>query len=261
MVSRPERPLLYAHRGASLECPENTLVSFRRALDIGIDVIETDAHMSADGHVVLSHDPSGGRMCGVPKEIRHCTLREVESWDAGRGFVTAEGERPFAGGDCRIPPLAEVLRALPDTPLNIDVKQSEPSMVGAIVSLLRDAGAAERVTLASFSHHTMRAIRELGYEGPTALAQRELATALAVPRALRRLRPIRANAAQIPVRVGRLDLSAPRVVAKLHALGLRVDYWTINDPAEANRLLDAGADGIMTDDPRAIAPVFAARRT
>ena len=59
-------PTVYAHRGASFELPENTLESFRLALDLGADAIETDAHMTRDGRIVLSHDATGERAAGVP---------------------------------------------------------------------------------------------------------------------------------------------------------------------------------------------------
>ena len=94
-------------------------------------------------------------------------------------------------------------------------------------------------------------------------AGRQLGTVialLATPRLLLRHAPLFGTCAQIPTRAAGITLATPRFLDKCHDLGMRVDFWTINDPREAERLLDLGADGIMTDDPRAIAPVFAARR-
>ena len=88
----------------------------------------------------------------------------------------------------------------------------------------------------------------------------EVATLLATPAPVFRLLPSTGTSVQVPVRVGPIDLGRPSFIDKCHGLGLRVDYWTINDPAEATRLLECGADGIMTDDPRRIAPCFAAFR-
>jgi glycerophosphoryl diester phosphodiesterase len=65
---------------------------------------------------------------------------------------------------------------------------------------------------------------------------------------------------QIPTRSGPIRLATPRFIQKCHDLGLTVDFWTINDPIEARHLLTMGADGIMTDDPAAIGPVFAELR-
>jgi glycerophosphoryl diester phosphodiesterase len=243
-VSHPLR--LYAHRGASAELPENTMAAFRRALDIGVDALETDVHMTRDGHVVVSHDPTGLRRAGMAREIRASTLAEVERWDVGDGH--------------RVPTLEEALVGFPAVPFNVDIKQAEPSMVRPLLSLLERVGAEERVTLAAFHMRTLLTVRALGYRGPTSLPKAEVLTMLYAPPGLFGLLPLRGSAAQLPVTAGRMRFDTADIVARCRRLGLRLDYWTVNDPDEAERLLDLGADGIMTDDPRAIAPVFARRR-
>jgi len=132
-------------------------------------------------------------------------------------------------------------------------------MVARIVDLVHRLKCEERTLLASFHLGTLRAVRRLGYRGQTGLAQAEVLRLLALPiRALRFL-PLRGAAAQIPYRAYGIDLGTRAVVDKCHALGLAVHYWTVNEPALAERLLGAGADAIMTDDPRAIAPVMKRR--
>lgn len=252
--------LLYAHRGASAELPENTLPSFQRALDLGADALEMDVHLTADGHVLVSHDPHGGRTCGVPSEIRKSTLAEVKRWDAGWGFVGEGGDRPFAGSGYTLPTLEEVLTELPEVPLNVDIKQAHPSMVEPVLKLLRARGAEDRVTLASFRLATLLAARAGGYRGRTSLPRAEILGMLLLPRALYRRLPLRGDVAQMPIEVGPISLSRASVVERCHALGLEAEFWTVNDPAQARHLLGCGADGIMTDDPRRIAPVFAELR-
>lgn len=249
-------PRLYAHRGAAVELPENTMAAFVRALEYGVDALEMDVHVTADGHVVVSHDPSGKRMCGIDAHIRDHTLEDVQSWDAGRNFTSEDGSRPFAGDGYCIPTFEQVLTELGDVIINADLKQTRPSMVDAFVALVRRHKACDRVIAASFDLRTTMAIRRAGYEGQTALPRAEVLALLAMPRALFQRLPWRGHAVQIPPRVGPLDLASPSFIAKCHALDLRVDYWTINDPAEARRLLEAGADGIMTDDPARLVPVF-----
>jgi glycerophosphoryl diester phosphodiesterase len=248
--------LFYAHRGAPAELPENTLPSFRRALERGATALETDAHMTADGQIVLSHDATGGRMANDPREIRKCTLDEVRRWDMGWGYVDAHGARPHARQGLTMPLLEELLRACPDVPVNVDAKQLAPDMVPTLVSLLRRLGAAERVRLASFSTRTLRRIRAAGYPGPTGLGRSEVAALRLAPRALLDRVNYRQVAAQIPTHVSLFRLDTADFIARCHDLGVRVDYWTIDDPTEARRLLALGADGIMTDDPARIAPVF-----
>jgi len=242
---------LYAHRGASYEQPENTLPSFARALELGADALELDVHTTRDGVLVVSHDPDGARMTGVRTRFRDATWAEVQTWDAGWGFTAPGGERPFAGRGISVPALAELVQAFPGVPLNIDLKAqvAEPA-----VALLRRLDAEARVCLASFQAATLRRVRRLGYRGPTSLGRAEVALMLALPARWQRgpLRPP-APVAQLPV-----SLARPWVVARCHALGLRVDYWTVNQPELARRLIALGVDGIMTDDPARIAPVVRA---
>lgn len=250
---RPVR--LYAHRGAAAELPENTMESFARALEIGADALEMDGHLSADGHVVISHDPSALRTCGVDARFRDCRLDEIRGWDAGREFFRARGGSP-GGERYRVPTLGEVLDEFPDVIINLDLKQVTPPMVEPVLEAVSRRGAADRVVLASFSLFTCLAIRRAGYPGQTALPRAEMAALLALPPSLFARLPYRGQVAEIPPRFGPIDLASPGFLARCRRLELRVDYWTINDAAEAERLLEAGADGIMTDDPAALIGVF-----
>jgi glycerophosphoryl diester phosphodiesterase len=254
-------PRLYAHRGAAAEEPENTLPSFARALEHGADALETDVHVTSDGHVVASHDPDGARMTGVGAAIRRTPLAEVQRWDAGWGFLRG-GARPFAGKGYRIPTLEELLAAFPHTLVNIDIKQHDAAAVDTVVALLRRLRVEERVLVASFSSRVLARARRIGWRGATALGREDVLRVLALPAFAQQLAAripwldLRGRAAQVPVQAGRIRLATPSFLAKCRALGVRVDYWTINDPAQARALLDLGADGIMTDDPATIAPVL-----
>lgn len=235
-------------------------MSFRRALEIGVDALESDLHMTRDGHVVVSHDADGARSCGVARAIADSTLTEVQSWDAGWGFTAPDGTRPFAGRGLFIPSLDQLLEELPGVSFNFDLKQERPSMVDPVLAVLRRHRAEERVNLASFHMRVLLAIRRRGYRGSTAIGKPEVLAVLWGPPRLYRALPFRGHAAQLPPSSGRFHFDRAGFADRCHRAGLRLDFWTINDPAQAEELLDLGADGIMTDDPRAIAPVFAARR-
>lgn len=236
------------------------MVGFRRALERGADALETDVHLTADGHVVVSHDPSALRCAGIDCELRSARLDQVRQWDAGRAFVDPDGARPFAGGGHAIPTLEELLVEFAGVPLNLDIKQSDPPMVRPLLDLLRRHRAEERVTLASFHMATLLRVRLAGYGGPTSLPRAEIMAMLVAPAWLFALLPWRGQAAQLPLRAGSRRFDSAEVVARCRSLDLRLDYWVVDDPATAERLLALGADGIMTDDPRAIAPVFAPLR-
>ncbi|HYP74803.1 MAG TPA: glycerophosphodiester phosphodiesterase [Polyangiaceae bacterium] len=249
--------IVYAHRGAAAERPENTLPSFRRALELGADALETDVHLTADREIVAAHDDDGARMTGVARALRSATLAQIQSWDAGHGFVDARGERPFQSQGYRIPSLHELLGELPAVRLNVDLKSGEPALIERFIAIVREHQAEERVIAASFHRATLASLRRAGWRGESSLSRAEFLYWGLVPNWLLRGKPC-ATRAQIPTRAGALLLATPGRLEKLRQLGLRVDYWTINDPNEARRLVALGADGIMTDDPALIVPVVRA---
>ncbi|HVR18452.1 MAG TPA: glycerophosphodiester phosphodiesterase [Polyangiaceae bacterium] len=245
--------IVFAHRGAPLERPENTLASFRRALELGADALETDVHLTADGAIVAIHDAHGARVAGVERRIASSTLAEVKAWDLGYVFVDARGERPFVGQGHKIATLEQILGELPKVRVNIDLKDEDPALARRFLEIVRRHSAEERIVAASFSRKPLRILREAGWRGEMSLARVDFLETWLVPRVLQRRRSPRLRA-QIPTHAGPLRVDTPRVVRKLHELGLAVDYWTINDPEEAKRLVERGADGIITDDPARIVP-------
>ena len=247
---------VYAHRGASAERPENTLPSFRRALELGAHALELDVHLTRDRQIVVSHDADGRRMAGVSRAIASSTLAEVQSWDAGWGWRAPDGSRPFAGRGVRMPPLEEVLAEFPGVVINVDLKPLSDELVEAFVALLRRRRDEARVIAASFHHANLLGLRRRWYGGETALGRREVLQLLALPATVWSGLPWRGTAAQLPTRVGPLKLVSPAFIARCKAARLRVDFWTVNRPDEARALAALGADGVMTDDPAAICPLF-----
>ena len=247
-------PILLAHRGASLEAPENSMSAFRRALELGADVLEMDAQATKDGAIVVSHDPSGERTAGVDRPISSCTLAEVRSWDIGRGWAqTRAGRRSGARGSVRIPALEEVLEELPGAVLNLDIKPPDPLVADRVVQLVERQNAHQRVLLTSFRLSVVRRVQERGYQGAVGMSRLQVVAALLLPRFIS---TASGGRAQIPIRYGPLPLDSRRVLDKLHALGLKVDHWVVNRQDRAERLLERGADGIVTDDVAGMAELF-----
>jgi glycerophosphoryl diester phosphodiesterase len=247
---------LYAHRGAAAERPENTMPAFERALEIGVDALELDVHVTRDGHLIVAHDEDGARCAAAPLKWSALDLAEAQRLDVGWGFVAPDGTRPFAGKGIAVPRFEDVLDAFPGVAINVDIK-SDPRAPELMVDLVKAKGAEARVTIASFHLKQISAVRKRSYGGETALAQPEVASLLALPAMLWRQLPFTGTAAQIPTHAGPVRFDRSAFIAKCHLLGLRVDFWTIDDREEAARLLALGADGIMTNDPAAIRPVFA----
>ena len=243
---------LYGHRGAPVRFPENTLAGFATALEDGANALELDVHRTADGHFVVAHDPDGRRTAGVPERIATVTLDQVRRW---RLTTSASGHPP---GEYPVPTLEETLQAFPDVPLSVDLKPDDPGAVAPLLELIVRHGAEDHVPLGSFSSRVVRTIRALGYPGPTALSPAEIATVRFLPAPVAR-HLVAGDAAAVPLRRGPVHLDTKRFIARCRVLGLRVDYWVVNDPGEARHLLAAGATGIVTDDPARIAPVFRER--
>ena len=245
---------LYAHRGASAELPENTMPAFARAVEIGVDALETDVHVTRDGQLIIAHDPTAARMTGVQAAWRDLDLADTRRFDAGWGFLADNGARPFAGKAIGVPAFEEVLDAFPGMRINVDLKGDRA--VAIMLDLIRRKRADDRVTIASFALRTLVEVRRRGYGGETALSQGEVATLLGLPAMLWRQLPFTGTAAQVPVRAGRIRFDRPAFIAKCHSIGLRIDFWTVDDRDQAARLLELGADGIITNDPRALRPLF-----
>jgi len=245
---------LYAHRGASAERPENTMPAFTRAVEIGVDALEMDVHLTRDGHLIVVHDDTATRMTGAHAAWAELDLADARRLDAGWGFVARDGTRPFAGKAITIPTFEEVLDEFPGMRINVDLKSDRA--VDLMLDLIRRKHAEDRVTLASFQLRTLVQIRRHGYGGETALSQGEVATLLGLPAMLWRQLPFTGTAAQVPVRAGRIHFDRAAFIAKCHSIGLRVDFWTVDDRAEVARLLALGADGIITNDPGAVRSVL-----
>jgi glycerophosphoryl diester phosphodiesterase len=245
---------LYAHRGASAERPENTMPAFERAVELGVDALETDVHVTRDDHLIAAHDPTAARTTGAQVAWGDVDLAEVRRLDAGWGFVAPDGTRPFAGKGIAVPTFEEVLDAFPRMRINVDLKGERA--VEIMLDLIRRKRADDRVTLASFQLRTLVEIRRRGYGGETSLSQGEVATLLGLPAMLWRQLPFTGTAAQVPTHSGRIRFDRPAFIAKCHSIGLRVDFWTIDDRVEAARLLELGADGIITNDPGALRSLF-----
>jgi len=248
------RPRLFGHRGNSADFPENTLPAFADAIAAGLPYLELDIRATLDGHVVVLHDASLLRTCGVDREITAMPLDEVQRLDAGATFTPDEGRSyPHRGTGIRIPTLAETLQAFPDAFFNIEIKQEAPAMEEMTLEVIRNAGMEERVLLAAESDAIMKRLRPLcGTRNiPTSLSYGELVTFFGWLQTGGResYRPP-AQALQIPECYEGQTLVTAQSVAAAHALGMEVHVWTVNDPADMERLLTMGVDGLMSDRPR-----------
>jgi glycerophosphoryl diester phosphodiesterase len=232
------RPLAFAHRGGSAHRQENSWRAFEHAVGLGYRYLETDARATADGVLLAFHDESLDRVTGQPGRVAQLPYRTVAAARIG-------GSEP-------IPLLADLLGSWPQARFNIDVKH--PGAITPLAEVLRHTAAWDRVCICSFSGARLRAARRsLGravcLAAPPAVIA---AVAAAGPGARPATRDV--HCAQIPAR-----LATPRFIRRAHALGLQVHAWTVNDPGEMTALLDAGVDGLISDETVLLRDVLARR--
>ncbi len=245
------RPLVLAHRGGAGLWPENTMYAFRRAADLGVDVLETEIHGTADGVLVSIHDSTVDRTTSGKGPISGITLRELQALDAGFNW-SADGGRtfPFRGRGITVPTLEEVFTTFPHMRINIDVKQVEPSLVAPLCKLIRSFGMTHRVMVASFDSQVLKQFRRKCPEVATSMSLREVKLFYLMNLAFlgTAYRTV-AHALQVPEYQGKLRVLTQRFIDAAHNLNLKVHAWTINETGDMRRLLNLGVDGIITDYP------------
>jgi glycerophosphoryl diester phosphodiesterase len=246
-----EGVLVMAHRGGRGLWPENTLYAFQRAWDLGVDVLEMDVHSTSNGALVIMHDDTVDRTTDGSGPIHGYTLAELKELDAGYRWTADDGATfPYRGQGITVPTLEEVFQALPDAPMNIEIKQVQPSIVAPLCELVRAYGMAERVLVASFDQETIRAFRRACPEVASTAGEDEVRVLYVLSRAwLGRIYSAPAEAAQVPEYSGDLHVVTPRFLSAAHGRGMEVHVWTVNEPDDMGRMLDLGLDGIITDYP------------
>ncbi|HET9986372.1 MAG TPA: glycerophosphodiester phosphodiesterase [Longimicrobiales bacterium] len=248
-------PLLVAHRCGAGLAPENTLLAMLRSRDDwAADMIELDVHVSADGHVVVIHDPTVDRTTDGSGAVAAMTLDQLRAFDAGYRFTTDGGQTfPFRGQGLRIPTLDEVLDALPDMRFTVEVKAVAAQ--GPMFELVRRRGAQDRIVAAGI--HDVVRTRFSEWKGAVS-ASMEQARAFYLRHRLHlgRRRAPAVDAFQVPETWGRLHIVTPRFIRDAHELGIAVQVWTVNDAADMERLFRWGVDGIQSDFPDRLSAVM-----
>jgi glycerophosphoryl diester phosphodiesterase len=230
-------PFVMAHRGFDLTGLENSMPAFAAAVDLGVTHLETDVHATSDGVLVAFHDA------------------RLDRTTDGQGVVAelpwSQVSRARIGGVEPIPRFEDVLSSWPGMRLNVDLKSA--GAVRPFVEAIRRAGALDRVCVASFSDRrraaAVRALTGLGRVAwsPGSRGVARLLAALPLRTGVVGAALGGAACVQLPERIGPLTLLTRRLVDAVHAAGVQVHAWTIDDPAIMHRLLDLGIDALITN--------------
>lgn len=231
---------IWAHRGASAHAPANSLPAYELAVSHGVDGIELDVHLTADGRLVCFHDDEVRRPDGGVLSLRDATAEDLRSVDVG-------GD---ASDVTRIPYLEEVYDLLAPTParLNVEIKGGSlryPGIVAALSAAHDRSGMSERIVYSSFDHHTLLQMRG---SCPGAVVAPLYAGGIVDPWIY--LEHLGAT----EVHPHYVSLAVPGVLDGLHRAGITVRAWTVNSPEHWRWLIEAGVGAIMTDETeRAVA--------
>jgi len=249
--------LVIAHQGGDGERPSNTLLAFQHAVDIGVDVLEMDIHSTRDGVLVVIHDDTIDRTTDGSGRIQDYTFAELQAFDTAYHWPTLDDEEgrptdefPYRGQGVTIPALEDVLRAFPQMPMVIEIKQRTPSIAQPFCELLRATGMAEQVVIASFHGESIREFRTACPEVATSAAQDEV-TPFAILNifGLTGAYTPTAQAFQVPEFASGLRVVSAQSLAAAHGRGIDMHVWTVNTPEQMTAMLALGVDGIITDYP------------
>jgi len=215
--------LKIGHRGAGAYEPENTLKSFGKALELGVDAVELDVRRTKDDELVVFHDADVGRTTNGKGLVSELTLKEIKQLVAGKGE--------------KVPTLDEVFDFL-DKKVKILMELKETGLEKKVLNLIKQKGLVENVIIASFSEDALKKVRELNDKVETGLIY------------VKHKNPVEAALelkANYVLSLYRFTHTAN--VQEAHRNGLKVIVWTINKEEEVGEYVKKGVDGIASDRP------------
>ncbi|GKU76135.1 glycerophosphodiester phosphodiesterase [Paenibacillus sp. L3-i20] len=232
-----KQPIIFAHRGASAYCPENTLAAFKKGIELGATGIETDVQRTKDGQLVLIHDESLLRTTGMDKLVKDVSYEQLSLLDAGSWFDSSFSDE-------RVPTLQQLLEITRHTNLiiNIELKNGiflYPGMEQEVIDVVRSFGMSQQVIISSFNHYSLAHCKQLAPEIKTGILYME---GLYKPwEYALTLNADALHAYKYAV--------LPEWVAQATQHGITYNPFTVNEIAEMERLLQAEVAGIITDYP------------
>tara|TARA_Y100000768_G_scaffold102224_1_gene74687 strand:- start:3770 stop:4513 length:744 start_codon:yes stop_codon:yes gene_type:complete len=222
-----------AHRGGSLEAPENTIESFDYSIKIGSSYIETDVQLSSNGIPYIFHDDDLERLFH-----RNINFNSLHS---------SEIDKLMLFEKYKIPTLESTLNRFPNTFFQIDLKTDE--VVLPALEIIKKTNSFDRICIASFSSKRLKKVRELYPQICLSMGPNEVMKLLLASYGLYR-KKVPGNCLQIPIYQYGIKLVTKRFIQFIHSIGLKIHVWTINDEETMLKLIDLGVDGIITDRPK-----------
>ena len=248
------RPLVIAHQGGDRLWPGNTIYAFEGVVEIGADVLEMDAHITKDGHIVLMHDEEVDRTTNGTGLIEDLTLAELRELDAAYTWTNDDGETfPYRSRGIEVPTLDEVFQQFPQMRYLIEIKLTENPIDLPLCDLIRAHNMQEKVMIASFHDEAMQRFRKSCPEVATSASRGEVTRFVLLGKAfLSGLTAPQFESIQPPYdprQSMNILIMTERFVREAHAKNIKVEPWTVDDPDLMRQYIEWGVDGIITDRP------------
>jgi glycerophosphoryl diester phosphodiesterase len=248
------KPLIIAHQGGDGLWPGNTMYAFEKAVETGADVLEVDAHITKDGHIVLMHDETVDDTTDGTGLIEDLTLEELKKLDAAYDWSPDGGVTfPYRGQGIQMPTLDEVFQAFPQMRYVIEIKLTKNPIDKPLCDLIRRYNMQDKTMIGSFHDEAMKNFRETYPEVTTSASRTEVRNYVLLGKAfLWGFYAPKFQTIQPPWNpedsLG-IQIMTKRFIRESHAKNIRVEPWTVNDPELMRQYIEWGVDGIITDRP------------
>jgi glycerophosphoryl diester phosphodiesterase len=247
-------PLVIAHQGGDGAWPGNTLFAFEKAVEIGADVLEMDAHITKENQIVLMHDEKVDRTTDGTGLIEDLTLDELLKLDAAYQWSNDDGKTfPYRGQGFQVPTLKELFEKFPEKRFLIEIKLTENPIHSPLCELIREYNMQNKVIIASFHDDSMKLFRETCPEIATSGSKGEVTPFVILGKAFLSgwISP-QYQSLQVPYETSEsygIPIMTERFIREAHAKNIHVEPWTVDDPELMKQYIEWGVDGIITDRP------------
>lgn len=259
-------PIILAHRGGAHLAPEHTMLAFDKAAELGVNGFEIDVRLTKDEEILVFHDESVDRTTNGMGLVANLTLEEIQDLNHGYNFQNLDGYYPYRNEKVDPVTLRELLEKYPTMLINIDIKDAPDTYEGSLMPsklwrLIEELDAIDHVVVTSFYGEQVDRFN-LYAQNRVALGAGESEIRLAFRAFTSQFGHLyhpKVDVFQMPVKHGVISLDSPKFIQFLDKLNIPVHYWVVNDLASMNRLIRAGAKGIVTDRPdiaQAISPQY-----
>jgi len=247
-----------AHRGGLGLSPENTIVSFQRAIKEGADILELDIRSTSDSILVLLHDETVDRTTDGKGRISELTLKEAKRLNAGYQWTKNDSlSFPFRTLNIKIPTFNEFLTIFKDYKLNIEIKQHDKFIAKKLCESINENQIEDNVVIGSFNDEVLDEFRYHCPDIATSPGRDEIRTFYGFSYIyLDKFYSPKSDIYQLPEFFGTTHVLTKRFVNGIKQKNIPIFVWTVNDPDEMQRFIDLGVKGIITDYPDRLSKVL-----